>query len=172
MHHKDLNIQNRDEITLFGVPETPIYIIINEGHEKGGEQTGYDSVEVWLRFFQESSLTTKPMICNQNVLPLASTMMNIHTRRTPNRMRALKVSLLSSNGGSSSGRGKRGVCASRSSAGARGIGRACATLSAASGGWACIVWASHWLLLWGVRGGAGLAKRVVIKSFSNSARRW
>src|SRR5260370_12907025 len=116
MHHKDRNIQNRDEITLFGVPETPIYIIINEGHEKGGEQTGYDSVEVWLRFFQESSLTTKPMICNQNDLPLASTMMNIHTRRTPNRMRALKASLLSSNGGMSSRRCKNGLHRSRCSA--------------------------------------------------------
>src|SRR5258708_20172560 len=127
MHHKDLNIQNRDEITLFGVPETPIYIMIKEGQEKGGEETGYDSVEVWLRFFQESSLTTKPMICNQNDLPLASTMMNIHTRRTPNRMRALKASLLSSNGGSSSGRGKRGVCASRCPGAGRGNCTAWAT---------------------------------------------
>jgi len=63
MHHKDLNIQNKAEITLFGVSETPIYIIIDEGHEKGGEQAGYDLVKVWLRFFQES-VTTKPMICN------------------------------------------------------------------------------------------------------------
>src|SRR5258708_10464329 len=155
MHHKDLNIQNRDEITLFGVPETPIYIMIKEGQEKGGEETGYDSVEVWLRFFQESSLTTKPMICNQNDLPLASTMMNIHTRRTPNRMRALKASLLSSNGGSSSGRGKKGVCASRSSAGGRGIGRAFATLSPPRGRPALLALGHPLPLLLGGRWGGG-----------------